>query len=373
MMQAPINPQSGTELRLLQSADSAARQSQKSQQKSSFAESLEGAAEHRDSVPTDAKRVEADPAGTPSIVAEQSDPVSPSSGNDLPPIAADLAGVLPPVDGRLAEAGDTGVVGTGIHAEMGALALAGQSPAGKSLNHLNATVSTASLIGANGQGSESAASASLAQAAGPALIGELSGLDVPGKTGAEQFLTRLQADSQASASLLVASSRIQDTSPAGVGPSVLESINSASAAKSALAPIDIPPTDARWGDAVAHRAMVAIQRGLQQADIRITPARLGPIEMQIQLHDDRASVTMISPHAAVRELLENATPRLRELLEQQGLSLQQNLVSDQSPRHSSGHADDGNETEHAGLIGHADELPDELPAQRQLGLVDRYA
>jgi flagellar hook-length control protein FliK len=163
----------------------------------------------------------------------------------------------------------------------------------------------------------------------------------------------------------------------GGASTVIEAASSSfSSVKSALTTIEIPLGDSRWSGAVAQRAVVAIQQGLQQAQITITPAQLGPIDLQLQLQDEKASVTMISPHAAVREMLESATPRLREMLEQQGFSLEQSLVSDQSPWGSSG--------EDSGQSGATDESPEEpLLADEgaasirstgyQSGLVDRYA
>lgn len=130
-------------------------------------------------------------------------------------------------------------------------------------------------------------------------------------------------------------------SPAGLSASALPGAitpaaesNSAALTKMDLPLVEIPPANPRWGGAIAQRAQIAISQGVQQAQIRLTPAHLGTIEMHIQMQDERASVTMISPHASVREMLETATPKLRELLEQQGMTLQQNLVSDH-PAHSS--------------------------------------
>ena len=146
--------------------------------------------------------------------------------------------------------------------------------------------------------------------------------------------------------------------------------------KPGLAPIDIPVNDPRWGAAVAQRVVMATKQGLQQAQITVTPANLGPIELQIQIQDDKASVTMISPHASVRDLLEGATPRLRELFEQQGLSLQDSHVADQDSergqladqkagdRSSNNSADDDERV----AIDNGGAL-----VRHQVGLVDRYA
>ncbi|MBL4621735.1 MAG: flagellar hook-length control protein FliK [Immundisolibacteraceae bacterium] len=144
--------------------------------------------------------------------------------------------------------------------------------------------------------------------------------------------------------------------------------------KSGLAPIDIPVNDPRWGAAVAQRVVMATKQGLQQAQITVTPANLGPIELQIQIQDDKASVTMISPHASVRELLEGATPRLRELFEQQGLTLQDSHVADQDSRGSQFADNESTDTE-TSLLDSDDLVSDEggLVVRQSVGLVDRYA
>jgi len=187
-------------------------------------------------------------------------------------------------------------------------------------------------------------------------------------------LTRLNAEGLVTSGLQQASLSGGENNPAAAGRPLLEGINTPPSARSTVPAVEIPLSDSRWGAAVAQRAVVAIQQGLQQAEVRITPANLGPIEMHIQLQDEKASVTMVSPHAAVREMLESATPRLRELLEQQGMSLEQNLVSDHSSQQSKFAGAGG---EHEDLAGQESGLDDgeiqSEPVRRQLGLFDHYA
>ncbi|MDV7400242.1 flagellar hook-length control protein FliK, partial [Arthrospira platensis SPKY1] len=73
-----------------------------------------------------------------------------------------------------------------------------------------------------------------------------------------------------------------------------------------------------------------IDNQLHEAKISVSPPHLGPLEVRVSLHQNQASVMFFSHEAAVREALESAIPRLRELLEGQGLNLNQAQVSDQS-------------------------------------------
>jgi len=65
-------------------------------------------------------------------------------------------------------------------------------------------------------------------------------------------------------------------------------------------------------------------KGLQSATIRLQPEHLGPMEIRIQVSDDGgAQVNFSAHHAQTRDALEGTMPRLRELLADQGLNLQQ--------------------------------------------------
>jgi flagellar hook-length control protein FliK len=69
---------------------------------------------------------------------------------------------------------------------------------------------------------------------------------------------------------------------------------------------------------------------VQSADIQINPPQLGPVEVRITIKDDQASLFFTSQHAAVREAIQAALPRLNEMLAQGGLSLGQTSVGAES-------------------------------------------
>ena len=76
-----------------------------------------------------------------------------------------------------------------------------------------------------------------------------------------------------------------------------------------------------WGGAIADRLMWMVQGEQQFAKLRLNPPNLGPLEVRVSLHQDQASVSFLAQHAAVREALEAALPRLREMFDQQSLQL----------------------------------------------------
>lgn len=107
----------------------------------------------------------------------------------------------------------------------------------------------------------------------------------------------------------------------------------ASAAARALAPeaahaaartgrtIDLPVQDAAWGERLSERVVVMAGSRLQNAEIRLTPSELGPIRVQVNVEDGTANVTFHAQHAVTRDAIEQALPRLRELLAENGLAL----------------------------------------------------
>jgi flagellar hook-length control protein FliK len=65
------------------------------------------------------------------------------------------------------------------------------------------------------------------------------------------------------------------------------------------------------------------------AELRLDPPDLGPLRIALQITDNVAHAVFISPHATVRQTVENALPQLQELLAQAGISLGETSVSDQ--------------------------------------------
>lgn len=85
--------------------------------------------------------------------------------------------------------------------------------------------------------------------------------------------------------------------------------------------VEEPVGNGRWGEVVAQRVSLMLGRQEQQMEMQLTPPNLGPMEVRLTLGADQASVVFASQHAAVREALVAATPRLTALLAEQGIQL----------------------------------------------------
>ncbi|MDF2400539.1 flagellar hook-length control protein FliK [Aeromonas sp. 5HA1] len=76
---------------------------------------------------------------------------------------------------------------------------------------------------------------------------------------------------------------------------------------------------------------------LQQAEIQLDPLGLGKMKIQIQMGaDNQANVHFVVQHGQTREMLEQAMPRLRDMLAGQGIQLGQTLVQQQPQQQSQG-------------------------------------
>ena len=106
---------------------------------------------------------------------------------------------------------------------------------------------------------------------------------------------------------------------------------------------------APWRNALSERIMVMTAQNNQVAEIQLDPPELGSLKVRLQVGQDQVSVSFVSPHASVRDAVEQSMPRLREMMEQQGLNLGESSVNDQSSgsgeegrqeRFASGNGDD---------------------------------
>lgn len=93
---------------------------------------------------------------------------------------------------------------------------------------------------------------------------------------------------------------------------------------------------ARWADELGTRMVLMSVRGQQEGSLTLMPEHLGPLEVQISINKDTASVWFGAQHADTRAALTEALPRLRELFAASGLSLGQAGVSEQAPRREAG-------------------------------------
>lgn len=97
-----------------------------------------------------------------------------------------------------------------------------------------------------------------------------------------------------------------------------------------------------WSNAIGERVMWMMQGDQQFARLKLNPPQLGPLEIRISVSQDQSSVAFMAQHAATREALEAALPRLREMFDQASLQLVRADVGDPAAgREGSAGASDG--------------------------------
>jgi len=77
-----------------------------------------------------------------------------------------------------------------------------------------------------------------------------------------------------------------------------------------------------------------VNQGMPAAQLHLSPPDLGPMSVRISMEQDQASLAFSSPHAMVREAIEAALPRLRDMLGSQGITLVDVNVSQHGSAHT---------------------------------------
>lgn len=99
----------------------------------------------------------------------------------------------------------------------------------------------------------------------------------------------------------------------------------------------------RFSPVMKQQLVTMVSQGIQQAEIRLDPPELGHMLVKIQVHGDQTQVQFHVAQSQTRDLVEQAIPRLRELLQEQGMQLADSHVSqgDQGQRREGGFGEAG--------------------------------
>ena len=153
--------------------------------------------------------------------------------------------------------------------------------------------------------------------------------------------------------------------------------SSATMAKPFATPIQTPMQSREWGNEVGQRLMMMVSSKLNSAQIQLTPRDMGPIDVKVSVQQDQANVVFTSHAAPTRDALEQALPRLRELMEQNGVALGDVDVRDQNAQEShdrrgQDHRSGSGSEQEADAVAQT-EAATEGETQHAVGLVDYYA
>jgi flagellar hook-length control protein FliK len=142
------------------------------------------------------------------------------------------------------------------------------------------------------------------------------------------------------------------------------------AAARAVATLPGQPGSPQWREALGASVALFASRNVQSAELNIHPAELGPVQVSIRIESNEASIALSAAHPDTRLALENALPRLRELLEAQGLAVGQASVGDPG---ASGREQAARDHRAAARGADAQETVAQTRTTKRNGLVDIFA
>lgn len=138
--------------------------------------------------------------------------------------------------------------------------------------------------------------------------------------------------------------------------------------------IESPMGTQRWRDELSGSVSILVRNATSEAEIRVTPAELGPVHARISIEGGTASVFFSAPTQEARDALEGALDALRERLAESGLTLAESGVSGE-PASRAANQDDREAPEGRGgaLAEGATPSASSTPGRRHDGLIDLYA
>jgi flagellar hook-length control protein FliK len=95
----------------------------------------------------------------------------------------------------------------------------------------------------------------------------------------------------------------------------------AAAPASTMQDLQAPVGASGWDEALGQRVLLMVSGQEQVAELSLNPPDLGPLQVTLSISNDQATATFVSQHAEVRQALEAALPRLKEMMAESGINL----------------------------------------------------
>jgi flagellar hook-length control protein FliK len=134
-----------------------------------------------------------------------------------------------------------------------------------------------------------------------------------------------------------------------------------------------------WDQALGQKVVWMVAGGQQSASLTLNPPDLGPMQVVLNVNNSQASANFIADQPEVRQALEAAMPKLREILNEAGIQLGQATVSAGTPNQN-GSSDQSRQAGSTRSFGPAVETADTpvrptrtRAASGGSGLVDTFA
>ena len=133
-----------------------------------------------------------------------------------------------------------------------------------------------------------------------------------------------------------------------------------------------------WSEAMGQRIIMMASEHVQQAEIRLNPEGLGPMQVVLSLEKGAADVQFLALDAQVREALQAALPKLQEMLSSAGFSLDKVSIDSGSAKNQNPQGNAGQFQQQRHQAGQDNDGPVSMPASRIVvqtrpGRIDTFA
>lgn len=179
-----------------------------------------------------------------------------------------------------------------------------------------------------------------------------------GKTAAPLMMSGDKTPLAAAAPLTVQPATVSSEAPLATEVSATPSVNavalpaavrtSVAHAPQQVVTVNHPPETPEWKQSVSQHIAVFSRNGLHSAEIRLHPEELGSLQISLRVQQDQAQIHIVSEHAHIRHVMEQAMPQLRAAMAESGIQLGQSSVSAEGQSFAA-----GEQGEHAAGDEHA--------------------
>jgi flagellar hook-length control protein FliK len=160
----------------------------------------------------------------------------------------------------------------------------------------------------------------------------------------------------------------------GAAAAMTPSAKAAEAAAPVVVNVPTPATAPEFPKELGVQISVLAKDGVQQAELHLNPADMGPISVQIALDGTQAQVNFGADSAATRQIIEGGLPELAAALRDAGFTLSGGGVHQQAQGRREGGDSSGNGgSGRGGASGDIDTQPQRINARVAAGGVDLYA
>jgi flagellar hook-length control protein FliK len=248
---------------------------------------------------------------------------------------------------------------------------------------------------ATGTGKDAAALAALqADASGKPTLAELAADARAGKAQAEGMAAlqdggdalpkagAMDAEGHTKAAAFDAqmAAQLNDTTPQPVAQPAAQALAATMQAANAVAASQLQARvgTSAWEQQLGQKVVWMVAGGDQSASLTLNPPDLGPLQVVLSVSNDSATATFTAHQPETRQAIENALPKLREMMSEAGIALGDASVSAGSQEQQQAFAEQARASARGGRFGDggaADRQDEAQPVIRRtvLGAVDTFA